>query len=336
MTSRRLLMIVVPVVLLMVLYFMGPSPERPQYRTELPVVPADAAELEQYVARGESRHKLKPENEAVVVWNDSSRARTRYAVVYLHGFSASRMEGDPVHRDFARKFGMNLYLSRLADHGIDTTEALLYFTPDRFWESAKAALAIGKQLGEKVILVGTSSGASLSLMLAARYPDDVAALINLSPNIEINNGAAFVTNNPWGLQISRVVKGGKYNYTGGSEEESGYWYTQYRLEAVAQLQEMLETAMTEQLFMEVTQPSLTLYYYKDEANQDPTVRVDAILRMHEKLGTPNDMKVATAIPSAGAHVLGSSLVSKDIKSVEEAIDKFATEKLKLQPVETDN
>lgn len=328
-------MIVVPV-LLVVLYFMGPSPEHPQYRTELPVVPADAAELEQYVAHGESRHKLKPENEAVVVWNDSSRARTRYAVVYLHGFSASRMEGDPVHRDFARKFGMNLYLARLADHGIDTTEALLYFTPDRFWESAKVALAIGKQLGDKVILVGTSSGASLSLMLAARYPDDVAALINLSPNIEINNGAAFVTNNPWGLQISRVVKGGNYNNTGGSEEESRYWYTRYRLEAVAQLQEMLETAMTEQLFNDVTQPSLTLYYYKDEANQDPTVRVDAILRMHEKLGTPNDRKVATAIPSAGAHVLGSSLVSKDIKSVEEAIDRFATEILKLRPVETDN
>ena len=179
--------------------------------------------------------------------------------------------------------------------------------------------------------MGTSTGASLALMLAAQYPGDVYALINLSPNIEINNGAAFLANNPWGLQISRLVMGGNYNNTGGSEEQAKYWNTRYRLEAVGQLQELMETLMNEKVFRRVTQPSLTLYYYKDEENQDRTVRVDAILRMEKELGTPDDLKEAIAIPTAGGHVLGSSVVSKDIPAVDAGIDKFAIGKLKLVP-----
>ena len=87
--------------------------------------------------------------------------------------------------------------------------------------------------------------------------------------------------------------------------------------------------MNDDLFARVRQPSLTLYYYKDEAHQDQTVRVDAMLKMEKSLGTPDDLKEAIAIPNGGGHVLGSSVVSKDIPAVEAAMDKFATEKLKL-------
>lgn len=333
MSSKRLVRITFPIILLVGIYFIGDSPDRPEYRGDVPTVPAQPDALEAYVAEAEAKHKVKPDNEAIIIWNDSTRTKTPYAVVYLHGFSASRMEGDPVHRDFAKKFGMNLYLARLADHGIDTTDALLYFTPDRLWRSAQEALAIGRQLGDKVILMGTSTGATLALMLAARYPDDVHALINLSPNIKINNSAAFITNNPWGLQISRLVMGGKYNNTGGSGDRGKYWNTSYRLEAVGQLQELLETTMDDKLFKQVKQPSLTLYYYQDEEHQDQTVRVDAILEMHKALGTPDNLKEAIAIPTAGGHVLGSYVVSKDIPAVESAIDRFAIDKLKLVPVE---
>jgi hypothetical protein len=61
-------------------------------------------------------------------------------VVYIHGFSASQEEGDPVHYTFAKKFGCNLFLNRLADHGVDTTEPLLNVTADKLWSSAKEAL----------------------------------------------------------------------------------------------------------------------------------------------------------------------------------------------------
>ncbi len=38
--------------------------------------------------------------------NDSLKEKTEYAVVYLHGFSASQEEGDPVHYTVCKKIRM--------------------------------------------------------------------------------------------------------------------------------------------------------------------------------------------------------------------------------------
>ncbi|GAB1446189.1 hypothetical protein MASR2M41_19460 [Flammeovirgaceae bacterium] len=329
--SKRQVLITFPILLLLGVYFLGPEPEKPKFDLVMPAIPTDPDQLESFVTENEAKHKVKPDNEARIVWLDSSRQKTEYSVVYLHGFSASQKEGDPVHKDFAKKFGCNLYLPRLSDHGIDTTEQLLYFTADRLWESAKEALAIGKAIGNKVILMSTSTGGTMALMLAAEYPDDVYALINMSPNIEINDPSAFMLNNPWGLQVARMVIGSDYQEIDYKPERLPYWNVKYRLESLTQLQELLEDKMNRKTFSRVTQPSLTLYYYKDEQHQDPTVKVSAILRMNEELGTPAALKEAIAIPDAGAHVIGSYLVSKDLKSVEKAINAFAEQKLGLKP-----
>jgi len=332
--SRRAVFITFPIVLLIAVYFLGPTPHRNKWSAELPVVPQQPADLESFIASNEAKHKLKPDNEARIIWNDSTKAKTPYSVVYLHGFSASQEEGDPVHLDFAKKFGCNLYLSRLADHGIDTTEQLLNFTGDRFWESAKEAMMIGKAIGDKVILMSTSTGGSIALMLAGEYPDDVYALINLSPNIAVNNGTIWIANNPWGLQIGRKVVGGNYQVaTDISEPRKQYWNSIYRMEALCALQEMIEEKMNKSTFEKVKCPSLTLYYYKSETEQDPTVKVSAMLEMHKELGTPNDMKVAKAIPNAGVHPIGSWMTSKDIPAVEQAINDFAIQKLKMTPIQ---
>jgi pimeloyl-ACP methyl ester carboxylesterase len=332
MTTKRLIKISFPIILLVGIYFLGPKPDKPVYSKVMPAVPASGEELEKYIADREEKHAIKPDNEAKIIWYDSSKQKTPVAVVYIHGFSASPMEGDPTHRRFANAFGCNLYLSRLADHGIDTTEALLQFTADRAWESAKEALAVGKTLGEKVILLSTSTGGTLALMLAAEYPQDVLALINLSPNIAINDGAAFILNDPWGLQIARMVVGGNYRVTDASEEHAKYWNNKYRLESLTELEELVESSMSEETFKAVTQPTLTLYYYKNEEEQDPQVKVNAMLTMHEQLGTSPDFKVAKAMPTAGAHVIGSSMTSKDVEGVYAEIEKFAIDKLKMNKV----
>lgn len=330
---RKWIKVTFPVLLVVALYFLGPAPEPATYEETLPSVPESPVALEEYIRRKEANHRVKPDNEATIVWLDSTRTRTEYAVVYLHGFSASREEGDPVHRRFAKNFGCNLYLPRLADHGIDTTESLMLFSADRVWDSAREALAIGKQLGEKVILMSTSTGGTLALMLATKFPDDVYALINMSPNIAINNPAAFLLNDPWGLHIARMVKGGKYNVTDASAEKSRYWNAKYRLEAVVQLQELVESSMNRKTFSAVAQPVLTLYYYRNEEEQDPEVKVSAMLEMHEQLATPDALKVAKAVPDAGAHVLGSPLSSHDVEGVYAEIEKFALEKLRLRKTE---
>ena len=329
---RKTVFITFPIIVLIAIYFLGPTPHKNKWSKELPTVPQVSADLEKFVASNEAKHHVKPDNEARIIWNDSTKVKTPYSVVYLHGFSASQEEGDPVHLDFAKKFGCNLYLSRLADHGVDTTEQLLYFNGDRFWESAKEAMMIGKAIGDKVILMSTSTGGTVALMLAAEYPEDVHALINLSPNIAVNNGTIWIANNPWGLQIARKVVGGDYQViTDFEEPRKQYWNSKYRLEAVSALQEIIEDKMNKSTFEKVKCPSLTLYYYKSETEQDPTVKVSAMLEMNKELGTPDDMKVATAIPNAGVHVIGSKMTSKDLPAVEQAIDEFAIRKLKMTP-----
>ena len=330
---RILRTIAVIILFLICIYFFGPRPQHPRLLNDLPQVPAQTEQLERYVQQHEAMHKLKRDNDARIIWyNDSSKEKTEYAVVYLHGFSASSEEGDPVHINFARKFGCNLYLSRLAEHGIDTTDPMVNLTADELWNSAKEAYAIGKQLGRKIILMSTSTGGTLALNLASEFPE-ISALILLSPNIAINDGAAWVLNNPWGLQMATLIKG-KYNKsTDTTAIYKKYWYDKYKMESVVQLEELLEMTMKETTFKKIEQPVLMLYYYKDEKHQDRVVKVSAMKRMFSELGTPYNKKRAIAIPNAGDHVIGSYIKSKDVKTVEAEIERFAIEVLSLKKVE---
>ncbi|MEI2749521.1 MAG: hypothetical protein V9E88_12255 [Ferruginibacter sp.] len=112
-------------------------------------------------------------------------------------------------------------------------------------------------------------------------------MILYSPNIAINDPNAWLLNNPWGLQIARLVKWSKYNDPSDDRPiYSQYWNKPYRLESVVALQEMLETSMNKDTFKKISQPALMLYYYKDEQHQDPVVKVSAMLEMFDELGTP--------------------------------------------------
>lgn len=330
---RWLRIALIVIATLAVVYLLGPKPATPVYNHTLPPVPPAGPALEAYIHNKEAQHRLKPDNEARIVWHDSLHRKTPYAVVYLHGFSASQEEGNPVHRDFAKRFGCNLYLSRLDGHGIDTSDPLLHMTAEGLWEDAEEALSIGKALGDTVILMGTSTGGTLALQLAAAYPRDVYALINMSPNIAINDKLAFLANGPWGLQLARWVSKGDFRRgTDTDTTRAKYWNNSYRLEAVVQLQNLLASAMTPATFEKIQQPVLNLYYYKDETHQDPTVKVSAILEMEQELGTPATMKAAIPVPGAGAHVMGSALTGKDLPAVEKAISDFAINKLRMTPV----
>lgn len=314
------------VLLLGLVYLVGPNPSTPVYTATLPTVPSNPAELEASIHSNEKKHKTRPNNEARIVWaNDSVKEKTPYAIVYLHGFSASQEEGNPVHQNIAKQFGCNLYLARLSEHGIDTSDALINMTAESLFESAKEAYAIGKQLGEKVILMGTSTGGTLALQLAAMYPE-IAGLVLYSPNIAIKDPNAWLLNNPWGLQIARMVKGSKYM---GVQKDhplyQQYWNTQYRLEATVQLEELLETTMTKENFAKVKQPLLVLYYYKNEQEQDPVVSVDAMKKMFAEVGTSADNKKMIPIPNSGNHVMASPIQSKDIVTVEKETALFLKE-----------
>ena len=303
-------------------------------KIESDTVVTNLLQLEEDVNRMEAvSPNIKKDNAARIVWaNPDKKEKTEYVLVYIHGFSASWMEGYPVNFDFAKRYGCNMYLARLYGHGIDTTEALVDLTPENYLETAKKAVAIGRQLGEKVILMSTSTGGTLSLAIAAENPW-IYGLILYSPNIDVvdSKSANFLTK-PCGLWLGKLFHG-KYMVYDDPPEVQKYWQSKYRLEAVRAMKRLVNATMTRETFEKIHQPLFVGYYYKDDEHQDPTVSVPRILEMFDQISTPESKKWKVAFPDAGVHPIASGILSKDVKGVEKKTFEFAEEVLGMSPVE---
>ena len=178
-------------------------------------------------------------------------------------------------------------------------------------------------------MVSTSTVGSVALKLCGEFPDIVANIM-ISPNIAINDKNAWLLNNRWGLQIAHLVIGQHKVADDTTAIYAQYWNNRYSTGALVQLEELLESTMKESTFIKVTQPSLMLYYFRDDDHQDDVVKVSAMKRMFLQLGTPDSLKRQVAIPNAENHVLASPIKSKDVQSVRKEVERFATEILKLQ------
>jgi hypothetical protein len=150
--KRLLIFLLALIVVLTITYFLGPKPPLPTFptatysfqpTTTLPDLERQITESERQVAG------IKPNNEARIVWADSSKKeKTKVAMLYLHGFGASHTEGYPVDVDLAKRFGCNLYLARLHEHGVELGDNNLFnFNADKYVESAERALVELWQLG---------------------------------------------------------------------------------------------------------------------------------------------------------------------------------------------
>ncbi len=272
---------------------------------------------------------LKPDNETRLIWADSVR-QTPYSVVYLHGFSASPMEGNPVHIEFAERYGCNLYIPRLPQHGISNPETFSDLEPAELINAAKEAVAVGQLIGEKVILMSCSTGSTLSLYLASETPDDIEALIMFAPNIDLHNNATELLTMPWGPQLAQVLVG-KYRSLDGliGTPKAQYTTVKYRSEGLIALKALIESTMTEDVLKKVKQPFFIGYYYEDDEHCDQVISIDKIKWFESIAATPAEQKRVVPIPGAKTHVIPSGLHSKDIPGLQKAVYSFTEEVLGL-------
>lgn len=97
-------------------------------------------------------------------------------------------------------------------HGIDNENPLIDLTPENYVASAAYALSIGKAIGDSVIIMATSTGGTLALILAKDHPE-ISGVILFSPNIGLYDKYSFILAVPWGLQIAGVFNGGRFRYS---------------------------------------------------------------------------------------------------------------------------
>ncbi len=290
-------------------------------------------EIEAYISEKESKIKdIKSDNQARIIWADEKlKQKTEFSVVYLHGFSASQKEGDPIHTEFAKRYGFNLYLARLEDHGKADSNSFINLTPDNYVQSAEDAIDIGKLLGNKVIVMSCSTGSTLSAILASSG-ENIHSMIMYSPNIDLYDQKSDFLLYPWGKKLTNLIIGGEYNRNNYDSLAQKYCNSIYHTNSLFVVKSLINEYMTEENFKKITIPVFMGYYYKDEENQDKVVSVKRMLDFYNELGTPENKKQKVAFPKADAHVICASMFSKDIEGVKKATFDWAEKTLNLKPV----
>lgn len=315
---------------LIVTYFLGPKPPNPEYTTQLPNLPNDLWQLDSLIQKREDRLPLRKDNQARILWQHDEPAVTEYSVVYLHGFGGSYRDGYPVNVKIADTLEANIYLSRWAGHGMVAGEALEKFSPEAAWKSAKEALAIGEKIGKKVIIISTSTGGTLAFKLAATYPEKVHALINLSPYIEDDTEGAFLLNTRWGYELAHLISWGDHMKVEHSKEiATQYFDTVYPTGALVDLQVLLASITTAEMFREVHCPVLTLFYYENFLEEDEHVEVEVYPEIHKLLATPDSLKSLVRLVKPKNHFLGSDIKSENTEVVVREITRFLRKDLNI-------
>ncbi len=163
-----------------------------------------------------------------IFWAGATGARTALSVVYIHGFSATSEEIRPVPDEVAKALGANLFFTRLAGHGRGGAPMAEPVAGDWIEDMAEA-MAIGRRLGDRVLVIGTSTGATLAA-LAAEDPllsQGLAGVVLVSPNFRLNSPAAFILDLPLARWWGPLVAGAERSFQPRSPEQGRYWTTTY-------------------------------------------------------------------------------------------------------------
>ena len=197
--------------------------------------------LDRYLANRESTvGNIRPGCEKKIVWHRGKKEKAPYAIVYLHGFSASRKETWPLCDRLAAVLGANLFYTRLSGHGQDGP-AMGEARVGDWLADGLEAVAIGQRIGRRVILVGTSTGGTLAAWLAAHdwAGPLIHGLILISPNFFPKNPMALAALWPPTLHLFEKTFGGWRNLTVKTASQARYWTTRYPIKAVTTMMRMV-------------------------------------------------------------------------------------------------
>jgi esterase/lipase len=288
----------------LLVFLMGPKnefgPNTPSARAD---APSQLNELDSWLAQNEAKVLgLKPGTAKGIVWAHADKQATEWAVVYVHGFSASRLETAPVADNLAKALGANVFYTRLTGHGLPG-EAMGEATAQDWMADTLEAVRIGKTLGRKVLLISCSTGSTLATWLATS-PDAamVDAHVFISPNFGLKNKASELVNGHWGHKIAYAVTGPKVVSKSDNPRDAEGWTQSYPTNALFPMLALVKKVRDSDLGNFKT-PVLVLYSEKDET-VDPTETKEAVARFGsvQKILTPVDFS-----QSKGQHVLAGDI-----------------------------
>ena len=267
-------------------------------------------DLDAYLQRSESAlPNLRPGNQKEIVWHRGRRAtRTAYAIVYIHGFTSSREELAPLCQSIASQLGANVFYTRLSGHGRDA-DAMAEPSVNDWLNDTFAAYEIGRRIGRRVVMVGNSTGALLTLWLAAvglQQPRDLAALVLLAPNFHPDTRAARLLLAPWSRFLVRLVAGRYKCWKEIDPRQRQYWTMCYHTDSLITM--MGAVKLVEQMDLSrVVTPTLMFYSPADRVVDSNLIeeRFGDIGSAHKELVAIDDCG------DANNHILAGDVLSPE-------------------------
>ena len=242
--------------------------------------------------------------EKLVLWAGGTGERTPLALVYLHGFSATRAEIEPVPQVVARSLGANLFLTRLAGHG-RPGDALGRVTTEDWALDLDEALGLGRRLGRQVVLIGTSTGGSLAA-LATLDPDlraGLAGVVLISPNFGLRSRQARLLDLPHARRWLPALMGAERSFEPRNPDHERFWTTSYPTTALFPMRAVQRQAGAAD-YSGVDLPLLVLM-----AEGDTVVDPAATRRVAENWGGPVTLEVITGAEDPDQHVIAGRILS---------------------------
>jgi esterase/lipase len=301
---RALASLLALVVMAVAVFFAGPrnqfGPNTPTARAQ---APQDITALDTWLRNSEAAFPdIKPGNAKGIAWAGAPGQRTPWSVVYIHGFSASRLETAPLTDLVAKALGANVFYTRLTGHGRPGA-AMGEATAQDWLADAQEALQIGRTLGARVLIISCSTGSTLATWLATNGETrQVAGHVFVSPNFGPKDKRAEIINGPWGHKIAYAIQGDIRGGPPDSQAEGGAWTSSYPTRGLFPMMALVKAVRDSDLSTFQT-PVLVLYSEKDET-VDPAETQAAFTR----IGAPlKSIEVVNYSDSKGQHVLAGNI-----------------------------
>ncbi len=261
---------------IVVLFVLGQY-ARPRLNAKAPesLVPENLSpdELERWVnSKEDAVLDLTPGAEACIHWaNPDDPGKTDLSFLYIHGFSATRQETAPVTDLIAAEFDANSFHARLEGHGVGSEGMLM--VSETWLQSVIDAWAVAARLGNKVVIVATSTGAPLAIWLAeqALTKNRIHAFLFMSPNFKIRNRFAFLLTWPWAKYWVRRVLGKEISWEPENEMAAKYWTSTYSTLSVIEMQKVVD--WLSKVDFSRQQIPLATMYMKNDSTIDPKAAV---------------------------------------------------------------
>ena len=270
----------------------------------------DAYLVDREIAAAE-RFPLIPGTEKRIRWQAAGE-RSEYALVYLHGFSGSRQGLLPATELIADALGANLFETRLRGHG-RAEQGLVGIRAEDWLEDAAEALAIGARLGDRIILMGTSTGATLAMAMVD-HPSiaDVEAIVMISPNFRPYDPKSAWVTAPGGPLLLRFLVGQTHSWEPANALQERYWTTTYPADSVVEVMRLVDL-VDARLPLALGQSVLTLYSTHDEV-VFPSATEEAL----KQIDSPNMRTIDLGeVGDRNNHVLAGDILSPE--STEEVV-----------------